>query len=293
MAITLTPISASPTGALASLARLKQHLGIPDATTTYDDKLTNNLESASRAIEKYCDRLFAAETDRTEYHNGGEDYFTLDLAPVTTSVRLRYAQDCLTIRNGDADTYEATVSASATGLVCSRNGTDSTLLYATYTTMTTLAAAVTALGNGWSATVENANGNVPSTRVRTLQGVLSAHGEDATLEMFVPQNHRVRVNRVTGKVDVVWSPRGYQNVEAFYSGGWAVDEVPEDLQHATCVVAASLYRMSGRDSTLQSEKLGDYSYTNFSSPAAVATSLASIAPEAAEMLKPYRRVHAL
>lgn len=293
MAITLTAISATPSGALTTLARVKEHLGIADAVTTYDDKLTNMLEAASRAVEKYCDRLFLEESNRTEYHNGGEDYFQLDLAPVTSSVRLRYAQDCLAIRNSHAETYEATVSASATGLTLTRNGSDSTLLYATYTTITTLAAAVTALGDGWAGGVENSNGSLPSTRIRALQGVLDAKESAAYLELFLPYNHRVRVNNATGKVDVVWSPRGYRNVEAYYSGGWAIADMPEDLQSAVASFTASIYRQSSRDLTIQSEKLGDYSYSNFADTKAMGASLDKIDPVAAEMLRPYRRVHAL
>jgi hypothetical protein len=54
--------------ALATLAQIKLHLGIPDATTTYDNQLTQWLNAAISAVINYCGTSFESAT-RTEYYS--------------------------------------------------------------------------------------------------------------------------------------------------------------------------------------------------------------------------------
>lgn len=285
-----------PSGALTTLSRVKEYLGIAPSTVTHDPKLTGLLSAASRAVAEYCQREFVYEADRVEYHNGGGDYFQLALAPVTVSPKVEYAEACLSVRNSHADTYEALVNATDTGLTLTRNGSDSTLAYATYTTVTTLAAAVNALGNGWTATVENSNGSFPSSRIDGVRGVQPAKDDAATFYLFRVKTpcHAVKA---TGKVDVVYSPYGWANVKVTYSGGYAIADMPENVQAATAALAGALYRMSSRETGagLKREKLGQYEYENFptTDAAAISVNLPAISQDAALLLREFKRVAAL
>ena len=63
------PITPSPY-ALASLDSVKEHLGVPPATLTYDELLKRLINAATMKIETYCDRYFKQRTGIVEYHDG-------------------------------------------------------------------------------------------------------------------------------------------------------------------------------------------------------------------------------
>jgi len=46
-----------------------------------------------------------------------------------------------------------------------------------------------------------------------------------------------------------------------YTGGYAADAIPANLTECAIQLAAMLFRDSQRDKSVQSESLGDYSYT--------------------------------
>ena len=56
-------------------------------------------------------------------------------------------------------------------------------------------------------------------------------------------------------------PRGCQNLQSTYSHGWDSGDEPKDLVQALIELTSIMYRESKRDGTLNSESLGDYSYT--------------------------------
>jgi hypothetical protein len=284
-----TAVSGTPeSDYLSSLSRLKEYLNI--SVSTFDTKLTNMLSAASRAAERYCDAKLVSAA-RTEYHNGrGTHYLTLDAYPVTASPKISLAASCVEIQNTTA--YEATVKVDSGVMTLTRNGSDSSLTLSSYATIDLLVAAIIALGNGWTASAINEYGDYPASRIRDTQGVLEAREYEATVELFAPFTGRQRNNLVSGVVVTECElPFGYQNVKAEYTGGYTT--VPDDLQTAVCDIAAALYRQSVRDATLKSEKLGDYSYTNFDGMTATAGQLQSLSPLAVQLLAPYRRVHAL
>lgn len=59
-----------------------------------------------------------------------------------------------------------------------------------------------------------------------------------------------------------WSyfPAGFRNIKADYTGGYAVADVPADMQQAVCEIAAVCYASSS-GGQIQSEHLGDYGAT--------------------------------
>jgi len=55
--------------------------------------------------------------------------------------------------------------------------------------------------------------------------------------------------------------RGFRNVSVVYTGGYATASVPLDLQQIAIDMTCFLYRERNRDRGIQSESLGNYSYT--------------------------------
>lgn len=286
---------------LATITQVKTYGQL--SGSTYDATLTQLVSAASRAIEGYCDRLFIAETGRVEYHNGPHggsgngmgQYISLQLYPLTTSPKVRFAYPCIEIGNGNSATYEATVAVDAGVMTLSRNGSDATLTLSSYATMSALATAIVNLSNGWTASVLNNYTNFPASRIRNSQGVLDALNDTASFELFEIAPHRIRNNPVTGTIYGAYYPCGFQSVEVTYSGGYSV--VPDDVVAACSDLTMAMFRISNRQSAgmLKSEKLGDYSYDTFpvTDMAAVAGNLAMLSPTAAQLLAPHRRIRAL
>lgn len=76
-------------------------------------------------------------------------------------------------------------------------------------------------------------------------------------------------------------PRGIRNVKVVYTGGYAV--VPDSVQQATMMIAKALLDATANDSTLQAEKIGDYSYSKFAGEGGDVV----ISPAARAMLAPF------
>jgi len=284
---------------LTTLTRVKAHLGI--SSTTYDTVLTSKLSAASRFIESYCDRLFLSET-RTDYCNGrGTDWLQLRLFPITAVTRIATCPETvMLIRNSDAVTNQrANAFVSSTNLtltrVASAATTTTNLALATYTTLTTLAAAVDAVGSGWDASLPTARGNWQSADLRATQGTKDAINGDAELEMFTEVLGCGGTNPDTGTV-YGYFPHGYQNIEVKYTGGYASGAVPDPVQEACCSIVAALFNMSsasgpGGTAGLKSETIGDYKYENFDMTTTTMASTSVIqqfAPDALMLLAAYR-----
>lgn len=54
---------------------------------------------------------------------------------------------------------------------------------------------------------------------------------------------------------------GFRNVQVTYTGGYASNAIPEDLQQIAIEYACSIYRQRFSDPAMKSEQMGRYSYT--------------------------------
>jgi len=59
-------------------------------------------------------------------------------------------------------------------------------------------------------------------------------------------------------------PQGYQNIRVVYVGGYAT--IPDDLKLLVWKIVDVWFKGSGQDHSMQSESIGDYSYTKGSEP---------------------------
>lgn len=69
--------------ALTTLAKLKLWLGIADATTTFDARLTQLLAAVEEAIESFCGREFASVSETLVLDGNGRASISLPRYPVT------------------------------------------------------------------------------------------------------------------------------------------------------------------------------------------------------------------
>lgn len=280
---------------LTTLARVKAHLGI--TTSDYDTVLTSKLSAASRFVEWYCDRLFLSAT-RTQYYNGrGNAYLQLQAFPITAITRVAGTPETvLTIRNTSSSNSRATASCDGTNLTlihtASASTTSNNLVLATYTTITTLAAAVDAASGSWDAAVQGTFGGYASADIATKGALDAKLSCGAEFEIYTEDFGSYRFNSETGQLFTIdgYFDWGYRNIEVRYTAGYASGAVPDDVQEATCSIAGALYNMSQTSgSGLKREKIGDYEYENFQpSMQSTLSAIRGISPDALMLLDAHR-----
>lgn len=275
------------TGDLISNARAKTSLPLAVAA---DDATINTLITAvSQYIRTYCRRDFALTSYDELYSGDGGRYLMLRQYPLqtVTSVRYRPVTVMKIINNATSINQQARVSVVNTGLqlqvVASGVKTTTTagLTFAGNPTLNSLATAVTALGNGWSAQIVGDSGQGSGTGDYGLwpsadlyvpprfgdgtggQGALTARGQFAELKMHTyelagyqwdARGWLLRAIPYTDPEllhpeDLVW-PNGVNNFRIQYSAGYTT--VPEGVQEACAEWVAALFWQTKEDPTLRS-----------------------------------------
>jgi hypothetical protein len=288
MSITISEGSAASGSLLTTLARIKSRLNI--SVSTYDARLTQLATAAGMLAEEYCDRTFL-EADYIEYPEVRGGIVTLAQWPIQYVTRVATAPTpAIEISFSHATDFGAYIKTTATGVTLTQqpSGTANTLLYASYSTVTLLEAAIEAL-SGFSSDVVNTMGAFPSAWLTRELGSYSAQdaslgaGNKSVLYLYANEpafRPLFEDGRLEGRF-----PMGYGTLEVRYRAGY--ESAPEDLQEAVAAIAAAMYRRGGRDLALMNEKIGDYSYTQFQ-PTQVA-SVDFIDADAKILLRKYRR----
>lgn len=277
---------ASSTGSyLTTLERAKRYAGI--TSTSYDTKLTELLAAATTFIERYCNTHFIAD-DYVEYHNGtGGRYIQTYNIPIIRITRLAASvRPAMRVSySGDGALAFVRVLSDSVVLQSETGGTTSstTLDFATYATLESLATAIAGT-SGWTASVEGDFAGRASADL-VASPALDAKNAPACLEMAKYNLHCSSYNPDSGMVCGSF-PRGWRNIEVRYRAGY--DTIPDDVQTAACMIVKAMHDMSRRDTTLQSERIGDYAYANGVAPAT--PGLAGLSREAALLLDAYRNV---
>jgi uncharacterized membrane protein len=281
-----------------SVERAKRYMNIGAAVSTYDDRISDLIPAACRMIDNYCDVEPNGFTlaEATEYYDGrGGRHLTLKRFPVTISAKVRLAQSALQVVNSSTANHQAYVSVDGGVMTLTRNASGveatNTLTLSSYATISALATAITAVGSGWSAsTPDSILSGYPASDIRNTQGYRDAsNGETAYLEVYAPfLRGCYRTSTSTG---VVWGyfPCGEQNIQATYTAGYST--IPDDLATAAAALTAALFRRSDHDTSLKSERIGDYSYTL--GDVMEGARVEELSPDAATLLQKYRRVRAL
>ena len=268
------------TYALTTLAGLKAHLGI--TVPTYDTILEQYIDHASAKIERWIGRQIKLRNYFEWY--GGNDVRSVRVKqyPINNVVGVYTGLAAgMTIASTVSSDVRLTVSINTDPLGTVANGvlapcavltrtttagttTTDTLLFSTYPTTTSLVAAINAI-TGYSATVTTAmrcaqlhpraGGDVKqSAVVLTGVNVSSEFVYDSYLgivtirqDAFPMASHNARY------------PSALQSTLIEYSAGYTT--VPDDIHQACLVIAGTMYLSRKSDTSLQSESLGDYSYS--------------------------------
>ena len=268
------------TYALTTLAGLKAHLGI--TVSTYDTILEQYIDHATAKIERWIGRQIKVRNYFEWY--GGNDVRSVRVKqyPINNVVGVYTGlAAALTIASTVSSDIRLTVSINtdplgtvangvlAPGVTLTRTttaGTTSTntLTFATYPDTTSLVAAINAI-TGYSATVTTAmrcaqlhpraGGDIKmATVVLTGVDVSSEFVYDSYLgivtirqDAFPMASHNARY------------PSALQSTLIEYSAGYTT--VPDDIHQACLVIAGTMYLSRKSDTSLQSESLGDYSYS--------------------------------
>lgn len=224
--------------------------------TAADNTLLDTLVSAvSAAIHRHCKREFPARQFDELYAGSGTPRLALRQLPVISVERVAYDPEVvLTVTNTSAANQRATVHVTATGLTLVRvasgvTTTDTSVTFAGNVTLSAVAAAVTALGNGWSAAVADAayNGRA-SADLRTIQGALNAKDVRAGLKLHLSELDEYDVDPARGWLlragGGLWHG-GPNHWRVIYTAGYAT--VPEDVQEACAQWVAHLFWQARRD----------------------------------------------
>ena len=268
------------TYALTTLAGLKAHLGI--TVSTYDTILEQYIDHASAKIERWIGRQIKLRNYSEWY--GGNDVRSVKVKqyPINNVVGVYTGlAAAITISSTVSSDIRLTISINTDPLGTVANGvlapcavltrttsagttTTSTLLFSTYPDTTSLVAAINAI-TGYSASVSTAmrcaqlhpraGGDIKmATVVLTGVDVSSEFVYDSYLgivtirqDAFPMASHNARY------------PSALQSTLIEYSAGYTT--VPDDIHQACLVIAGTMYLSRKSDTSLQSESLGDYSYS--------------------------------
>jgi hypothetical protein len=247
---------------LITRARAISNLNNLATSSDENDTLDALIAAASAAIENYCWRTFAVTMYDELYPGNDRRDLVLRHYPLVAVERVAYAPSpVMRVTNTSASNQRATVKVTATGLelirVASGVSTTSTITFASQPTLTGLAAAITALGNGWSASIINPTDNLrASADLRALQGAFQALNINANLKLHTSELSNFVVDAERGCVthgDGVGFHGGLHYWRIIYSAGYSA--VPDEVQEACAEWVAQLFWQTKRDPGLASESV--------------------------------------
>lgn len=271
--------------ALTTLDSAKRHQGI--TSSTYDTILTELINSISAQIERISGVLFAARDYRERINGKWQQRIILQHHPVQRVTKVIYGSaNAMTLSYTGAgidatasvyDDPESSTGYSAglrlTSVAASGVEAAASLTFATYPSVSTLVAAVSAV-SGWTATtlVDGRSCDLYATG-----------GEDAlsrTVTLTYPDRKAegYRLDSRTGSIEFDrygagwewwWTdqrnrlnrhfPYDFQGLHVLYRAGY--ETVPYDVQLLCNQLVKEAYLLRTQNTALQSEKLGDYSVT--------------------------------
>jgi len=273
------------TSDLVSHDRAQQNAALASLATGNPGYFGSLVSAASGAIRAECHRDFVVSA-YAEYHSGSPNQRVLRLRqfPVVAITRVATAATALQVNNSGASVQRAIVATTALGLtlttVSSGVASTTAMPYASYPILASLAAAIAAVGDGWSAqTLSGAYGSFaawPSSDLKLTQGAVTALAGGAMLEIY--EDYRAggwpdeawadadwagspgawRLDSQTGELFGHW-PRGQLNIRVDYSAGFAI--VPDAVQEACVQLAADLYGQSQLNGAIENARLGSAAYT--------------------------------
>lgn len=204
------------------------------------------LDGVDKWVKNHCQKDFE-ETSYKEYSDGdGTEYLFLKQYPIISVSRLSIGRNnAIKVNNSATATY-ATVSVTSTGVVLNKDGTETTLLFADYATITLMVAAIAAQAN-WSAEVMNTSyASYASTELIEAMGLQCLDASWAYLEIPDEPDDSFEVDPDSGVIYRAGGfPRGHRNIRTDYTAGFAI--LPEDLKLGVSILVKFIYQKRGSE----------------------------------------------
>lgn len=275
--------------AITTLAALKAHLNI--TTSTDDALLEAAIDRASYAIEAYLDRKVVQRRFREWTTANGYGQLVVKNPPVGHVHFAGYgALGCMTVSSSVSADLSAVVTVADTRLTLVRvdssgNETITQINFANHKTASAIASQINAT-TGFTASVAS---NCIAQRINRIVGRDLRNAP--LLLTYADQSQQ----DVSGDLErgILFVGRGFDDLDGHfpvgplsmlvdYDGGFAT--IPPDMVLACLTLAAQYYNTRGRDTSVQSESFGDYSYT-----LAAAATEGTMPSEVASLLSPWKR----
>lgn len=195
----------------------------------------------------YCGKDFESTSYNETYDGNGENYFYVDNPPIISLSRLCVSSNyAIKINNSNSDTY-ATVSVTSTGVVLNKDGSETTLLFADYSTMTLMIAAIDN-ETGWQAESMNSNYDAYMSSELLEQFGSNCLDEDwAYLSIREEPESDFKVDKNTGKIYLSSGfTEGNQNIYVSYTGGYTT--TPADLKMGMLIFIKLIYDKRAEES---------------------------------------------
>lgn len=268
------------------IVELQDLIGFCSADQETETKIISTIQnSVEKWVENYCHKDFET-TGHSEYYSGdGNSYLQLNHYPITALTRVAVGRRTAIRVTNTLTATSATISVNSTGLVLTKDDTsDSTITFAIYTTMSAVVSAINALGNGWSATIENSDYNsFKSSELVEMYGKSAIDSNYVYLDMPEKAIDDFEVYPDNGEIYMLdgW-PSGHRNIFVKYTAGYSATTMPDDLKLAIKIICKHVYQKRNEDSF----GVKDYSVGD------IRTSYESgdIPKEAIDILSKYRRI---
>lgn len=236
-----------------------------DITSTDDDDLIDDLiNRATSAIENYCQRKFTYDTYREKYDGNGTTDLLLNQYPIGEVKLLSVGSAAvIQIKNTSSDAYNAHIRITADSMVLSilggtNDGSD-TLTLTDYT-LTTLVAAIVALGKGWTATLQLSTYGVWNAEELLIGSGLECLDSYAYVQCPNEPKNDFEIYADEGILHLAAGfTSGHQNIIVRYVAGYSV--MPNDLVQICIDLANIYYKGRKHDLSLKREKLADHDIT--------------------------------
>jgi len=260
--------------ALTTVAAVKTYMG---STSSTDDSLIETLiNNVSDQIERWCDRVFVAQTFTEFLDARGTRTIGVANSPIeSVDLVATGTRNSISVDSAVSSDLVATVAIEETQARLYRiqeDGTTTTvnLTFASYPTTALLAAQINSTA-GYSATNSF---NAPSYTLHRMGG-RDTVDSTANLTCAADAESEYRVDYDRGLVHLRADsfprfqedlrnnhfPNQFQGVLVRYTGGYST--LPNALVQAAFVLVSQAYQGRDRDRSLASENIGDYSYTAF------------------------------
>lgn len=245
---------------LITRARALYNLNNLATTAAENTTLDALIAAVSAGIERWCRRNFVSTQYDDVYDGADGPELVLDHFPIASVERVAYDPwPVLLVQNTSASNQRATVQVTSTGVtltrVASGISSSNSLTFAANVTLTAMAAAINALGNGWTASLAHSDfANRASADLRALQGAFAAKDAAAGLKMHLQELLAYEIDTARGVLirGRRWG-RGMLHWRVIYTAGYA--SVPEDVQEACAQWTAMLFWQTKRDPGLARENV--------------------------------------